>query len=239
VSAAYCDIDLNGTLSALEASQGFQRDTNGDTQGDACDTDDDGDGILDATDNCRVVVNPSQTDQDGDAVGNGCDNCIALPNTTQANADGDALGDICDNCPSAPNDNQANFDGDGLGDACDPDDDDDGTPDLSDCAPLDPALESAPLVGSTLAWSNKTTLGWGAVVGASTYSAYRGTIAAGGLEYNHACIGNELPGTSVSDFAVPAGAFYYLVTATSAQCGEGPLGTRSNGTLRPNSSPCQ
>ncbi|HEX4823166.1 MAG TPA: thrombospondin type 3 repeat-containing protein [Candidatus Polarisedimenticolaceae bacterium] len=239
VNPLFCDIDLNGIVTALEIAQGFQTDTNGDMQGDACDNDDDGDGILDTVDNCRTVPNPSQADQDGDGIGNACDNCISVPNPTQANADGDLYGDACDNCPNAPNNDQANFDGDSMGDACDPDDDNDGTPDAIDCAPFDPAVQSAPVVGATLLWSSKTTLGWTAVAGANTYNSYRGTIpSSGGILYNHTCFQSGLAGTSITDAATPTAGFYYLITAKNAQCGEGPLGNRSNGTPRPNSAPC-
>ncbi len=36
-------------------------------------TDPDGDGVLDSTDNCRDVANPSQVDTDGDGIGDACD----------------------------------------------------------------------------------------------------------------------------------------------------------------------
>jgi subtilase family serine protease len=48
-------------------------DTDGDGIGDACDPDDDNDGILDGVDNCRIVPNPDQADTDGDGIGDACD----------------------------------------------------------------------------------------------------------------------------------------------------------------------
>ena len=50
-----------------------QEDTDGDGAGDACDTDDDGDGVLDVNDNCTLIPNPGQEDSDGDGIGDACD----------------------------------------------------------------------------------------------------------------------------------------------------------------------
>jgi len=50
-----------------------QTDTNFDGEGDACDTDDDGDGILDGPDNCPLTPNFTQDNMDGDSLGDACD----------------------------------------------------------------------------------------------------------------------------------------------------------------------
>lgn len=50
-----------------------QTDTDGDRLGNACDPDDDNDGVLDGTDNCPIHSNPDQTDTDLDGAGNACD----------------------------------------------------------------------------------------------------------------------------------------------------------------------
>ena len=236
-----CDIDGNGSVTALEYAQGYQADSDGDHIGDACDSDDDNDGVPDTSDNCRTVSNPTQTDTDHDGAGDACDNCPTVANASQTNSDGDTFGDACDNCPYADNQDQADLDHDGLGDACDPDIDGDGVVNALDCAPYDPAVTEAPTVGSTLSWSNKTTLNWTAASGATAYNSYRGTIpATGGLNYNHTCYQPNLPTPSVTDSTTPPPAItdYYLIAAKNASCGEGPLGNRSNGTPRPNSSPC-
>ncbi|NJO15805.1 MAG: hypothetical protein HC877_08665 [Thioploca sp.] len=129
-------------------------------------TDTDGDGIPDATDNCPTVANPNQTDTDGDGMGDACDgdddgdgvadgpdNCPLVANPNQTDTDGDGMGDACDditdtdgdgvpdttdNCPLMPNADQADVDGDNIGDVCDTDNDNDGINDGDDNCPLMP-----------------------------------------------------------------------------------------------------
>jgi uncharacterized protein YegL len=86
---------------------------------DACEPDSDGDGIINACDNCPNTPNANQANSDNDTLGDACDNCPTVTNQNQANGDSDTLGDACDNCPTVTNQNQANGDGDTLGDACD------------------------------------------------------------------------------------------------------------------------
>jgi hypothetical protein len=52
---------------------GDQLDSDGDGQGNPCDSDDDDDGIADKDDNCTVHDNPDQADSDGDGYGDACD----------------------------------------------------------------------------------------------------------------------------------------------------------------------
>ncbi len=116
-----------------------QVDGDGDSMGDACDLDDDDDGLPDSADNCRTVPNPGQSDGDGDGAGDPCDNCPNASNPTQQDSDGDSRGDACDacpfdatddadqdgvcenadNCPGRSNPVQEDQDADGVGDACD------------------------------------------------------------------------------------------------------------------------
>ena len=49
-----------------------QLNTDGDTEGDACDVDDDSDGIVDEYDNCPQVSNLEQSDADGNGIGDAC-----------------------------------------------------------------------------------------------------------------------------------------------------------------------
>jgi hypothetical protein len=63
---------------------------------DSASLDGDGDGILDAVDNCPTVQNPNQHDEDGDGLGDACDLCPEAMEPTNVDTDGDDLGDGCD-----------------------------------------------------------------------------------------------------------------------------------------------
>jgi len=144
-------------------------DTDCDGRADPPTDDGDGDGLVDAVDNCRNVSNSTQGDMDGDGVGDYCDvdvdgdgsennddNCPWDSNLNQADSDGNGVGDVCqdqdddgirdlmDNCPTLPNPLQDNADGDTLGDVCDFDDDSDGVDDGIDNCPdvYNPGQES-------------------------------------------------------------------------------------------------
>ena len=105
-----------------------------DAQGNACDPDDDDDGICDP---CRTdagdLGRPVCVDAVISDVCEGQDNCPVDANTDQADADDDGIGDVCedttdddgdgiynanDNCPSVANADQGDQDADGLG-VCD------------------------------------------------------------------------------------------------------------------------
>jgi hypothetical protein len=96
-------------------------DSNGNGVPDCTDPDIDGDGILNAADNCPNKINPDQADSDHDGAGDVCDNCAGVSNPDQADSDGDGLGNVCDNCPAASNKNQADCNHDGVGDVCEAD----------------------------------------------------------------------------------------------------------------------
>jgi len=95
-----------------------QLDTDDDTQGDVCDSDDDND---DLTDSEELALGTNPLLQDTDI---------------------DGINDNADNCPANSNSNQLNTDGDTRGNACDMDDDNDGVGDPSDRFPLNAAASS-------------------------------------------------------------------------------------------------
>ena len=60
----------------------------------------------------------ANSDTDGDGVMNATDNCPIVPNAMQYNEDADTFGDACDVCP--PHVDNTDGDSDGVGDQCDP-----------------------------------------------------------------------------------------------------------------------
>ena len=117
-----------------------QEDFDLDAAGDACDGDDDDDGLLDVdeealgtdpfdpdtdgdgfSDGDEVWIwgtDPLSGDSDGDSVPDAADNCPVEANSGQEDGDADAVGDACDNCAAVPNSGQENADGDAVGDVC-------------------------------------------------------------------------------------------------------------------------
>jgi len=118
-----------------------QNDNDFDALGDACDDDDDNDGLTDEEESILGTsrtdwdtdgdglgdgdeVNfwgsdPLSTDTDGDLFDDGEDNCPVIANSAQADLDSDAVGDDCDNCLLTPNTEQVDADGEGVGNLCD------------------------------------------------------------------------------------------------------------------------
>lgn len=67
-----------------------------------------------------VLATDADPDTDGDGVIDAFDNCPLVPNPDQADSDGDGVGDVCDICPTVYNPGQEDSNGDGIGDACEP-----------------------------------------------------------------------------------------------------------------------
>jgi hypothetical protein len=63
---------------------------------------------------------PTNPDLDGDGVLNADDNCPTVANADQRDWDHDGHGDACDHCPHLASGPDPDSDNDGVGDACDP-----------------------------------------------------------------------------------------------------------------------
>ena len=115
------------------------------------DPDADSDGVADTLDNCTSTPNTDQEDTDQDQLGDVCDtdddgdgdpdtsDCAPLDAAIGALAD-EACNGADDDCDSEIDEGFSNVDGDASADCLDTDDDGDGAPDASDCAPLDAAI---------------------------------------------------------------------------------------------------
>ncbi len=155
-----------------------QKDLDQDGTGDLCDTDFDGDGVVQnfdgdpntsnpclpdpnglfgsCDDNCPITPNPSQEDLDADGAGDSCDTCPGDTTANPSDTDGDGVGDACDNCPGVPNATQGDGDGDGTGDACE------GTPlalDVELRGGSDPVAVPGRSIRFTVSAENRTAVG--------------------------------------------------------------------------------
>jgi hypothetical protein len=93
-NSQYCSVVPTKTSDNCPCVQNYdQLDTNNDGQGDACDDDDDGDGILDSGDgNTTIGDHPCM----GGNTNNCDDNCRLNSNADQADIDNDGIGNVCD-----------------------------------------------------------------------------------------------------------------------------------------------
>lgn len=121
--SGFTDSDTDGVLDIVDncptvqnpKANGKQLDTDGDVAGDACDSDDDNDGLSDL-DETVIGTSPTNPDSDGDHICDGpgmgfanicqqpSDNCplqqpwmtVTSQNQSQNDADEDGIGDVCD-----------------------------------------------------------------------------------------------------------------------------------------------
>jgi hypothetical protein len=125
---------FNDADNCRTTSNPSQADTDDDDTGDACDADDDGDGIPDSVDKCPVLATTwyDNTDSDGDGTGRGCDPDDDNDGIPDDGAPGDSpcaslqTSSCDDNCIANANPSQFDGNQNGRGDACDPDADGDG-----------------------------------------------------------------------------------------------------------------
>ena len=164
VDEGYPDLDADGLADCVDpdddgdnVADGFdkcpfvvdpaQADNDQDGSGDLCDDDDDNDSVVDVDDNCPAVANSGQGDLDQDGAGDSCDEDDDADGTPDAAdckpKDGfvhPGAAEICDgldnDCNGETDEGFDDTDSDGLADCVDSDDDSDGDPDVSDCAPL-------------------------------------------------------------------------------------------------------
>jgi hypothetical protein len=236
-----------------ESTNPTQVDTDGDLAGDACDDDDDNDGVPDGSDNCPLDENPAQGDFDADGIGDLCDdsfdvdfdgvldgfdNCMLVPNPGQEDGDGDGFGDVCDNCATIAQAAQVDLDSDGFGSECD-------CSDVNEDVWALPGAVGPVTVGfdpetgeTTVAWSAPAALG-----GSDPVAAGLGydVLASGDptdFVNGTVCVVSDAPHDTNTvgfvDSGLPPGVTleFFLVRAQHA-CGEGSVGTTGDGVERP------
>lgn len=104
----------NASDNCPSVSNPSQENADLDSEGDACDADDDNDGVPDVSDNCPKVSNTGQENADGDSQGNSCDD----------DDDNDGDKDATDCAPFDPSifSGAQEICGDGIDNNCDPTD---------------------------------------------------------------------------------------------------------------------
>lgn len=93
------DTDRDGVWDGIDncpsVANPNQADYDKDGLGDACDPDDDSDGLTDVQEGIRGT-NPLNPDTDGDGVKDGVDNCPLIANASQTDTNRNGMGDACD-----------------------------------------------------------------------------------------------------------------------------------------------
>lgn len=106
-------LENDGCPSTFDSSG---EDLDGDGRLASCDTDDDGDGLVDTIDPCPNERTDNLRDIDLDRLPDRCDG--DLTDGPLADADADGVADIVDNCAQETQSDQFDADNDGIGDAC-------------------------------------------------------------------------------------------------------------------------
>ena len=140
---------------------------------------------------------------------------------------------------TSANQDQLDTDLDALGDVCDPDDDGDGTPDVDDCAPLDPNTATGPGEVTGLFVENSgldALVSWNVEPTANRYDLAGGfmlDLAVTGDTSLATCLADDLSGTSWIDTraAPSSGDAYYYVARGEEVC-TGSYGIGQGGTAR-------
>src|SRR5206468_888483 len=121
--------------------------------------------------------------------------------------------------------------------------DNDGVPDAADCAPLVYSMTHPPAEALNLTVAGSpalTRLTWEQVPEANVYNLYRGQVSIAGWAFQSICLVSEAANPRLDETqSPPAGYFFYYLQAGANVCGEGTLGTGTNGTARPTVAPCQ
>ena len=88
-------------------------------------------------------------------------------------------------------------------------------------------------------FTSASAFGWNPEPSVGAYNVYRGLVSGLPSSYG-ACFASGLTAVSATDAATPAAGqcYFYLVTAENRLAEEGTLGKKSDGTPRPNASPC-
>ncbi|HEU4401976.1 MAG TPA: putative metal-binding motif-containing protein [Candidatus Polarisedimenticolia bacterium] len=192
-------------------------------------------------DNCNQLVDEDfDLDADGYTVcGGDCNDSNALvhPNAPEA-CDG-----LDNDCDLLVDEGFPDTDGDGLADCIDPDDDNDGVPDALDCAPLAYSMTRPPVeVADTflVPSGSSTRLSWSPIPETNVYNIYRGEVQSQtGWNFQTVCQMAESATLFLFDNATPSvGTFFYYLQTGANLCGEGTVGTGSNGSPRPLAAPC-
>ena len=186
-------------------------------------------------DNCDGRID-EEFDGDGDgftACGGDCDdtNGAIYPGAPEL------CNGVDDNCDLIVDEGYPDTDGDGLADCVDPDDDNDGVPDGIDCAPLSYMVTALPPEVSTDTiepLESATRIEWEQVPQTQVYNLYRGEVqVTDGWSFQTVCLLSETVDTVYEDGDTPPpGALFYYLQAGANVCGEGSLGTGTDGQAR-------